>query len=67
MPKGQRLNLPAVPLPTHANLRVSQSVIYTLIAQGDLPAVHIGRLIRIPRQAFLTWLDTTPPSLGHSP
>lgn len=52
-------------LPTHQlltvwkvshHLRVSPSVIYELVALGDLPSVRVGKLIRIPRQAFLDWL-----------
>ncbi len=37
-------------------LHVSPGVIYELVGEGDLPALHVGRLIRTPRQAFLDWL-----------
>jgi len=43
-----------------AYLRVSQSVVYSLVNEGDMPAKRIGRLIRIPRQDFLTWFCNNP-------
>ena len=69
MPTGQRRPLPIVPLSSHAHLRVqevaaylrvSQSVVYSLVNEGDMPAKRIGRLIRIPRQDFLTWFCNNP-------
>lgn len=33
-------------------LGVSRGLIYGLIASGDLPAVRLGRLVRIPRAAL---------------
>jgi excisionase family DNA binding protein len=35
-----------------AFLRCGRGTAYALIARGDLPAVRIGRLLRVPRQAL---------------
>lgn len=51
-------------LPPHANLtpeevrkflRISKTLIYQLIADGDLPSIKVRRVIRIPRDKFLEW------------
>jgi excisionase family DNA binding protein len=34
-------------------LRVSRSAAYAAIQRGELPAVHIGRTIRVPRGRLL--------------
>jgi len=53
------------PLPPHPHLtvdeiagflRVSPQVIYELVQDREIPALRIGRLIRIARQDFLDWL-----------
>jgi excisionase family DNA binding protein len=57
-----------VPLPTHDNLTVAdvaaylgvpKAVVYELVADGVLPVFRVGRLIRIPREPFLAWVETT--------
>jgi excisionase family DNA binding protein len=35
-----------------ALLRVSRTTIYGLITAGLLPTIHIGRAVRIPREAI---------------
>jgi excisionase family DNA binding protein len=37
-------------------LRVSKMTIYRLIRSGDLPALQIGRLYRIPEPALLAYV-----------
>jgi excisionase family DNA binding protein len=38
-------------------LSMSRSKIYLLIDHEGLPTIHIGRSIRIPREAFLRWIE----------
>jgi len=47
-----------------AILRVGRNQLYQAIARGELGAVHIGRSIRIPKQALLDLLaaNLRPPS-----
>ncbi len=35
-----------------AELNLSRTTVYTLIAEGSLPVVRFGRSIRIPRKAL---------------
>lgn len=37
-------------------LRISRNLAYELVARGELPAVRLGRVIRIPRDALETWV-----------
>jgi excisionase family DNA binding protein len=39
-----------------AILRVPEARVYELVRQGRLPAVHIGRLVRIPEDALRKWI-----------
>jgi excisionase family DNA binding protein len=43
-----------------AILRVGRNQLYAAVARGDLPAVRIGRTIRIPRNALTDLLTTLP-------
>ncbi|MEX0782144.1 MAG: helix-turn-helix domain-containing protein [Dehalococcoidia bacterium] len=51
--------LPAPPdltVPEVANrLQISQRQVYRLITDGALPTYHLGRLVRIPAEAFEAW------------
>ena len=48
-----------------AILRVGRNQLYQAIARGELGAVHIGRSIRIPKQALLDLLAASlPPASG---
>ena len=38
-------------------LRISRTMAYELVNRRDFPAVRIGRVIRVPRDALLRWLD----------
>jgi excisionase family DNA binding protein len=44
-----------------AILRVGRNQLYQAIARGELGAVHIGRSIRIPKQALLDLLAAASP------
>lgn len=39
-------------------LRVGKNTVYELIRHGDIPAVRIGRAIRIPEKGLHAWLET---------
>jgi excisionase family DNA binding protein len=39
-------------------LPASYSFVYSLVLDGEIPALKVGRSIRIPRQVFLTWWET---------
>ncbi len=56
-------------LPPKANLRpddiaafldIEKSLVYEMIAEGDLPSlqVHSNKSIRIPRDRFLAWYNS---------
>jgi excisionase family DNA binding protein len=48
-----------------AILRVGRNQLYQAVASGQLPAVRIGRSIRIPTQALLDLLGhQSPPGAG---
>ncbi len=38
-------------------LRISRNLAYELVARGELPAVRLGRVIRIPRRELDDWLE----------
>jgi excisionase family DNA binding protein len=38
-------------------LRLSRARTYALIHAGEVPAVRIGGVLRIPRIAYLRWLE----------
>lgn len=40
-------------------LGVSRTYAYALIRRRTFPVVRLGKAIRIPRDRFFTWLDTT--------
>jgi excisionase family DNA binding protein len=35
-----------------ADLRVSKMTVYRLVWDGELPAIRVGRSIRVPREAY---------------
>jgi len=37
-------------------LRLPKPRIYELVRQGRLPAVRVGRLVRIPEEELLAWI-----------
>lgn len=38
-------------------LRVGRNLAYELVQRGELPALRVGRAIRIPRAALLAWIE----------
>ncbi len=38
-------------------LGVGRSTVYELVQRGDLPAVHVGRAVRIPSAALRRWVE----------
>ena len=38
-------------------LNVSLATVYEMIHDGGLPCVKLGRIYRIPREAFVQWLN----------
>ncbi len=40
-----------------AILRVSRNLVYELIAEGELPVIRLGRVIRVPRDALERWIE----------
>ncbi len=44
-------------------LRISRNLAYELVARGELPAVRLGRVIRIPRGALDDWVKES--ANGH--
>lgn len=51
--------LPAILTADHIQkaLGLSRGKTYDLLHRADFPAILFGRAIRIPRDAFLRWLD----------
>ena len=37
-------------------MRVRPSTVYKLVRTGALPAVHLGRIVRVPAEALEQWL-----------
>ena len=40
-------------------LRISRNLAYELVARGELPAVRLGRVIRVPRGALDDWVKAS--------
>ncbi|MGN1020590.1 MAG: helix-turn-helix domain-containing protein [Aristaeellaceae bacterium] len=38
-------------------LRISKPTAYDIVHRQDFPKIMVGRCIRIPREAFLDWLN----------
>lgn len=38
-------------------LRISRNLAYELVARNEIPAIRLGRVIRIPRHGLQVWLD----------
>ncbi len=38
-------------------LRISRNLAYELVARNELPAVRLGRVIRVPKNGLTEWLD----------
>jgi excisionase family DNA binding protein len=38
-------------------LDIGRTKLYAMIRQGELPALHVGRLVRIPRCQLDSWIQ----------
>jgi excisionase family DNA binding protein len=38
-------------------LGIGRSTVYELVQRGDLPAIHVGRAVRIPAAALQRWVE----------
>jgi len=38
-------------------LRIGKNTAYELVHRQDFPAVRIGRVIRVPKDALLKWIE----------
>lgn len=54
--------------------RISRNLAYELVARGDLPAVRLGRVIRVPRHGLEQWIarqsglpNAPPPVVSFNP
>lgn len=46
-------------------LRVGRNRVYDMVACGELPALRIGRSIRVPADALNTWIKTHTEGTQH--
>lgn len=46
-------------------LRISRNLAYELVARNELPAIRLGRVIRVPKHGLEAWLDRQVD--GHRP
>lgn len=38
-------------------LRISRNLAYELVARGEIPAIRLGRVIRVPRAPLEEWVN----------
>lgn len=38
-------------------LRIGRSLVYGLLASGDLPSIRVGRCIRVPKASLDKWIS----------
>jgi len=48
------------------SLGIARSMAYQMARDGRLPAVHIGKAVRVPRRALAEWIDRNT-DLGSRP
>ena len=49
-------------------LRISRNLAYELVARGEIPAIRLGRVIRVPRAPLEEWVKSeAAPSPYRSP
>lgn len=46
-------------------LRISRNLAYELVARGEIPAIRLGRVIRVPRGLLEEWLKSESAISGH--
>ena len=40
-------------------LRISRNLAYELVTRGEIPAIRLGRVIRVPRAALEQWIEAS--------
>jgi excisionase family DNA binding protein len=45
-------------------LRISRNLAYALVARNDIPSLHLGRLIRVPRRELDEWVASEATDAG---
>ncbi len=45
-------------------LRIGRSLVYGLLATGELPSIRVGRCIRVPAASLERWLATKEKAMG---
>ena len=48
-----------------ALLKLGRTKVYQLVAEGELPAVRIGKVLRISAEALQKWLSTQAVTTGR--
>jgi prophage regulatory protein len=38
-------------------LRIGRSLVYCLLASGELPSIRVGRCIRVPKKSLDKWIS----------
>jgi excisionase family DNA binding protein len=46
------------PIEVAETLGISRSRVFELLAARELPSIHIGRSIRVPREQLAAWIDS---------
>jgi excisionase family DNA binding protein len=50
-----------------AMLNLGRTTMYALIAAGELEVIHIGRSVRVPRDAVTEFVERRRPAAAHMP
>lgn len=53
MPERELLRVEEV----QAILGIGRSKVYEMVAQGELPTIRLGRLVRVPRGELARWIE----------
>lgn len=40
-----------------AVLQISRKQVYTMCQRGELPAMKVGRLVRVPKAQLIVWIE----------
>ena len=46
-------------------LRISRNLAYELVARGEIPAIRLGRVIRVPRAPLEEWVKSEAAAPPH--
>lgn len=47
-------------------LRIGRSLVYGMLASGELPSIRVGRCIRIPSESLQRWLKAQEKQLSEA-